>query len=327
MAANIVIVGTGAFATTHADALLRQTRLRLHGFVGSTPASSLELSSRYGVLAYSSFDDVLADDAVDAVIIATPHASHHRLGMDALRANKHVLIEKPLANSTDECEHLIAASHASSARAMVGHLMRWAPAHRQARKLIEEGMIGEIVAVDSRRVIDWNEANRRPWQKSRAAGGGMWLVQGVHVIDQVSFLLGARAEDAFGLAETRFHADQSADDLGMAQLSFGSIHARLLVAGTRGLAPQVHTELLGTRGQMRVSHRGELVVDLGQGWQDRLEPVPDHWNGMIDAEIAAFADCIEGAPAEVGFDYGRYVVSTVEAVLRSAATGAKVRIQ
>lgn len=327
MSANVVIVGTGAFASTHADALLRQNRLAFYGFVGSAPESAVELASRYDVLAYSSLDDVLADAAVDAVIIATPHASHHGIGMAALRANKHVLVEKPLANTVAECEDLIKASEASSARAMVGHLMRWAPAHRQARRLIEDGLIGQVVAVDSRRVIDWNADARRPWQKSRAAGGGMWMIQGVHAIDQVSFLLDARAEYAFGLADIGFHTDQTADDLGMAQLSFGKVHARILVAGTRGLAPQVYTELLGTQGQMRVSHRGELLVDRGHGWQDLLEPVPDHWNGMIDGEISAFADCIDGAPAEATFEYGRYIVATVEAALASSVSGAREKVR
>lgn len=327
MAANVVIIGTGAFSTTHADALLRQNRLALRGFVGASPESSVELASQYGTLAYCDLDDVLADDEVDAVIVATPHASHHGIGVAALRAIKHVLIEKPLANTVEECDDLIFTSRASSARAMVGHLMRWAPAHLQARRLLEEGQIGEIVAVDSRRVIDWNSANRRPWQKSHATGGGMWMIQGVHVIDQISYLLDARADKAFGLADTRFHSGQSADDFGMAQLNFGGVHARILVAGTSGLAPQVYTELWGTRGQMRVSHRGELLVDCGNGWKDALEPVTDHWNDMIDGEISAFADCIEGAPAPVNFDYGRYIVSTIEAIRSSSATGAKVEIR
>lgn len=321
MTANVVIVGTGAFAITHADALSRQSRLRLHGFVGSEPASSAHLAGKHRVQAYGHLDEALSDNAVQALIVATPHATHHAIGMAALAAQKHVLIEKPLANSVAECDALIAADRQSSARAMVGHLMRWAPAHQQARKLLEDGMIGEIVAVDSRRVIDWGANSRRPWQKSAQEGGGMWMIQGVHVIDQTSYLVNARAETAFGMAATRFHPGQSADDFGMAQLTFGDIQGRVLVAGTRGVAPQVYTELIGTRGQMRVSHRGELLVDRGQGWEDYLTPGSDHWNEMIDAEIGAFAECIDGAEAPVDLGYGRYVVATVEATLRSQFSG------
>ncbi|ODT78992.1 MAG: hypothetical protein ABS76_21610 [Pelagibacterium sp. SCN 64-44] len=317
MGAGIVIIGTGAFAHVHADALRRQRRLHLAGFAGNQPLSAAALAQKYAVRAYRDLDEVLADADVGGVIVATPHATHLEIALAALAAGKSVLVEKPLANSVAECDALIRAAQAGAGRAMVGHLMGWSPPHIQARRLLEDGAIGEIVAVDSRRIIDWTFDQRRPWQKSRQAGGGMWMIQGVHVIDQVSYLLGARAGTAFGVAETRFHPEQDADDLGIAHLRFGPVHARLLVAGTRGLAPQVHTEILGTGGQLRVSHRGELLLDQGRGWVDRLEPCPDHWQAMIDGEIAGFAALLDGEPTPVDFHYGRYVVAGVEAVRRS----------
>ncbi|MGK6315894.1 Gfo/Idh/MocA family protein [Neorhizobium sp. DT-125] len=320
MAHRVAIVGTGAFAKIHADALLRHEKLALAGFAGARPDSSKELAAAYGVRPYRNLAEVLDDNSVTGVIIATPHDTHLAIGRAVLEAGKCILIEKPLAITVAECDLLIEAERQSAGRAMVGHLMGLAPAHVQARILIEKGVIGDIVTVDSRRMLFWNGEERRPWQKSSREGGGMWLIQGVHVIDQVSFLLSRRAEAAYGVSETRFNPEQSADDFGLAHLRMGDVHVNITIAGTGRREEEVHTQLYGTRGNLRVSHRGELRVDTGNGWEDRLEPVTDHWKDMIDAEMDCYVDLIEGRSVSATLDYGRYIVAVLEAVRRSAAS-------
>lgn len=317
MVHRIAIIGTGAFSKTHADALLRHEKLTLAGFAGAKPDSSQTLAATYGVHPYRNLAEVLDDASVSGVIVATPHDSHLTIGLAVLAAGKSILIEKPLAITTAECDQLIEAERKSAGRAMVGHLMGLAPAHVQARKLIDAGAIGNVVMVDSRRMLFWNAAERRPWQKSDREGGGMWLIQGVHAIDQVSYLLNGRAQTAFGVSETRFNPEQSADDFGLAHLRFGNIHAGITIAGTSKRGEEVYTQFCGTKGNLRVSHRGELKVDTGNGWEDRLEPVADHWKGMIDAEMDTFVDLLEGRPAFATLDYGRHVVAVVEAIRRS----------
>jgi predicted dehydrogenase len=318
---GVAIAGTGFFAEVHAETLGRQDRLALAGFFGARPGAARDIAAKFGVAAYAGIAEALADDAVAAVIVATPHATHLPIGEAVLASGRSVLIEKPLADTLAGCDALIAAQAASSGKAMVGHLMRWSPAHLQARDLIEAGAIGEIVSAESRRIIPWNPDQRRDWHKSAAEGGGMWLVQGVHVIDQLTFLIGARADRAVGLSRTRFHPEQSADDFGLALLGFGAIDAAITIAGTPPRGPQLYTELVGRKGSIRVSHRGELLVDTGAGWENRLAPVEDPIRDMLDAEMAAFADLLDGRPVPTDLSYGRYVVSVVEAVRRSMASG------
>lgn len=317
---RIAIIGTGAFARTHADALLRHPKLKPSGFAGAHEDSAQALASAYGAHPYRDLAEVLQDNSVAGVIVATPHDTHQSIGEAVLAAGKCVLIEKPLALTVAECDLLIAAERRSTGRAMVGHLMGLAPAHIQARKLIEAGAIGDIVTVDSRRMLFWNSEARRPWQKSSLNGGGMWLIQGVHVVDQVSYLLKSRAETAYGVSETRFHPKQSADDFGLAHLRIGGIHASIKIAGTSRREEEVFTQLYGTKGNLRVSHRGELRLDTGNGWEDRLEPGVDQWKTTLDAEMDSFADLIDGRPVPADLDYGRYIVAVVEAVRRSTDT-------
>jgi predicted dehydrogenase len=315
---RIVIAGTGAFAVTHAEALARQSRLALGGFVGQRPDSGIALAQRFGGRAHRDLAEVLEDPAVAGLIVATPHDSHMPIGIAALSAGKCVLIEKPLGLDTSECDALIAAEQASSARGMVGHLMRWAPAHIEARRLIADGAIGDLVSIEGRRIIAWGAHERRDWHKQARTGGGMWMVQGVHVIDQMTWLADAPVTAALGIAATRFHPGQEADDFGAALCDMGGVLGTIRISGTSApVAAQVFTELHGTGGLLRVSHRGEVLIDTGGGWRALTDTTVNHWHANLDGEIAAFADVVEGAAAETGFTYGRRIVAVVEAVRRS----------
>lgn len=315
---RIVIAGTGAFAATHAEALARQSVLTLGGFVGQSPRSGIALAARFGGRAYAAYADVLADDAIAGIIITTPHDSHRSLGEAALHAGKPVLIEKPLGITLAECDALIAAEQASGTRGMVGHLMRWAPAHVTARRLVAEGAIGDLVSIEGRRIIPWNAGERRDWHKQKVTGGGMWLVQGVHVIDQMSWLAGRTITAAIGIAATRFHPGQEADDFGAALVAMDAVTGTVRIAGTRAdVGPQVFTELHGTLGIITVSHRGALTLDTGGGAKDLTDTAINHWHANLDGEIAAFARLVMGAAPEPDFTYGRYVLGVLDAVQRS----------
>ena len=97
-------------------------------------------------------DDVLADPAVDAVIVATPPASHAKLGLAALAAGKHVLVEKPLATNLGDAVELAGAAYQRSLTLMVGHTFLYSPAIRKIRQLIDGGEIGDVVHISSSRL-------------------------------------------------------------------------------------------------------------------------------------------------------------------------------
>ncbi len=317
---GVAIVGAGAFGLTHATAIDAHPALELRAVVGSTTESAARLADRFGVL-HGGLDDVLADPSIDGVIIATPHATHLDLARRTLEADKHVLVEKPLAVTTEECDALLAAEKTSAGRGMVGHLMRWAPAHQLARHLLDQEMLGDVVAAESRRIIPWNWADRRPWHRSAAEGGGMWMVQGVHVLDQLCWLLGAWPNRIVGLSETRFHPDQDADDYGTALARFGAVPVSVTIAGIRQGATEIYTQITGTEATMRVSHRGDLFVDSGGGWKQHAGQTADQWERTLRGELDAFADVILGSPPEPDFAYGRHIVAAVEGVRRSQQSG------
>ena len=98
------------------------------------------------------FADVLADDTIDGVVIATPVDTHFTLAKAALEAGKHVLVEKPLATTSADCEALIALADERDLRLMVGHVFVYNPAVRRVKELIDSGELGDVYYIYSQRL-------------------------------------------------------------------------------------------------------------------------------------------------------------------------------
>jgi predicted dehydrogenase len=127
-------------------------------------------------------DDLLADDSLDAVVIATPVPSHHALARSALLAGKHVFVEKPLAWTAAEARELEALSAERNRTLMVGHLLRFHPGVVKLRELIEAGELGDVLYV---------YGNRQNLGVIREDENALWSL-GVHDISVVLYLLGGR---------------------------------------------------------------------------------------------------------------------------------------
>jgi predicted dehydrogenase len=114
----------------------------------------LELMSRRfaGVRTCERYDEILADESIDAVVIATPVSTHHPLGLAALQAGKHVFIEKPLAASSEECIQLMHAAAERDLVVMPGHTFLYSPPVVTIRELISSGVVGDVYFISTSRV-------------------------------------------------------------------------------------------------------------------------------------------------------------------------------
>ena len=130
----------------------------------------------------SDIDELLADDAVDAVAIATSVPTHHPLGMRVLAAGKHLFVEKPLALSLAEARELVEAAEDADLRLMVGHLLLFHPGLRVVKRLIESGELGKLFYL---------YGNRQNLGKVRADENALWSL-GAHDIAVLLDLVGER---------------------------------------------------------------------------------------------------------------------------------------
>jgi predicted dehydrogenase len=135
----------------------------------------------------TSYDEVLADPELDAVVVATPAVTHYELSKRALDAGKHVLVEKPPAMNAAEAEDLVATAEATGLTLMPGHLLLYHPAVQEVKRLVDAGELGEVLCVYS---------NRQNLGKIRTDENALWSL-GVHDLSVILYLLEEEPSEAW----------------------------------------------------------------------------------------------------------------------------------
>jgi predicted dehydrogenase len=189
------VVGTGFIGVVHVEAL-RRLGVQVHGVVGSSHERAAERARQAGLPpAYDSFEAMLADPRVDVVHVTSPNHLHHQHASAALRANKHVVCEKPLAmTSAESAELLHVAEHSGRVHA-VNFNLRFYPLCQHVRGLIEEGGLGDVRLVSGHYLQDWLLLDTDwNWRLDPKLGGELRAVAdiGSHWMDLTTFLTGKR---------------------------------------------------------------------------------------------------------------------------------------
>ncbi len=189
------VIGAGFMGPTHTEGL-RRLGIEVTGILGVDEAESTQAAKSLGLpRAYGSYDEVLADTAVDVVHITTPNRLHFPMARDALNAGKHVLCEKPLAMNTAESAELVALAETTALAAGVNYNIRFNPLNVEMRSRIRDGEIGRIYSVAGSYVQDWllfeHDYN---WRVLAEEGGALRAVAdiGTHWLDLVQFLTGRK---------------------------------------------------------------------------------------------------------------------------------------
>lgn len=201
------VVGCGAVTELyHLPALLASPDVAVAAFVDTGLERARALAARVpGAVALTSYDELAG--SVDAVLLATPNASHASIGTSLLASGVHLLVEKPMARTVAECDQLLAAAASGSAVLAVGHDFRHFPVAQFARGLFAAGLMGEVRRLDVRQSAGGRWPYASPAALSRAAGGGVLLDFGVHLLDLLLWWLGdlqavGARDDAQGGIET-----------------------------------------------------------------------------------------------------------------------------
>ncbi|MDQ3187373.1 MAG: Gfo/Idh/MocA family oxidoreductase [Pseudomonadota bacterium] len=195
-----------------------------------------------------------ADPNIDAVIISTPPVSHATIGVPCLRAGKHLLIEKPLAATVQECEALVDAAERARVCLATGFTLRQTPAARLARQLIADGAIGQI---DHIRAFHGHKGGKDfgpAWITDHAmTGGGSLMDNGIHMIDMARWFLGG-TETIMGLASNHSWHKNGCEDNGFVLMrnAAGQI-ASVQGSWTEWRGYRWRMEVYGTVGAIRFS--------------------------------------------------------------------------
>ena len=185
---NFAIVGYGGMGSYHARTLIptQAERLNITG-VYDIDGTRLEAAKSEGFETYDNFEAILNDEVVEGILIATPNDSHKELAITAMRAGKHVLCEKPVAMNVEELDEILAVAKETGKTFMVHQNRRWDPDFLMVRNMYQQKPIGEVFQIESR----VQGANGIPgdWRHLKEHGGGMLLDWGVHLLDQLLWLV------------------------------------------------------------------------------------------------------------------------------------------
>ncbi|MEP6998300.1 MAG: Gfo/Idh/MocA family oxidoreductase, partial [Betaproteobacteria bacterium] len=187
------VAGLGRAFTLMLPTLTADPRVRLVAGADSRPEATRRFAGEFGARAYASVEALCADDDVDVVYVATPHQFHAEHVEAAAVHGKHVLVEKPMAISLDECRRMIDATERAGVRLIVGHSHSFDAPIRRAREIIASGALGAVRMINAQYHTDYLYRPRRPEELITARGGGAVFSQGAHQIDIVRLLGGGRA--------------------------------------------------------------------------------------------------------------------------------------
>lgn len=299
------------------------------------------LADRYHIAkAYTSIDDVLADNQVDAVLVATPNSQHAAHSLAALRARKHVLCEKPMATNVEDAVSMVRAAKVSGVQLGVGFHLRHNEIIAEARKCVAAGELGEIAYI----AAQFNLASSRPprlniphapWKRDpdQMGGAGALMGMGVHLVDLVRFLVAQEVATVTALAVggTR---EQPLESFAQVLLEFTGGTQGHIVYGGRFPLSRNDVTLYGNQGRLTAEQvvdvvaSGVLEVATPDGpASSRAKTWRPELADNYQREIEAFNRAVEtGQPVSASGLDGLRSVEITTAIIESQRTGQRVPV-
>lgn len=193
---KIGIIGCGKITEVrHAPEYAENPNCQLAAFFDVVPERAKALAEQYGGVAYDSIEALLASD-VDAVSVCVANAYHAQASIQALKAGKHVLCEKPMATTPEDCEAMVAAAKAAGKFLMIGQNQRLAKAHVKAREIIESGEMGKVITFETHFAHPgpegWTGVRDSWFFDKKVASFGVMADLGVHKTDLIHYLTGKK---------------------------------------------------------------------------------------------------------------------------------------
>jgi predicted dehydrogenase len=249
---NVGIIGCGLIGGKRAESLLDT---RLIACADRELERAQRLAARFGARSTADWREVVEARDVDIVIVATPHDALAEITLAAVRAGKHVLVEKPAARSAAELAPVVAEAEKRNALVRVGFNHRYHRAFRKARELVDQGVLGELMFLRARYGHGGRVGYEQEWRADPAiSGGGELIDQGVHLIDLARWFLGDFVK-IDGTAST-FFWDMPVDDNAFLMLRTAKGQVAWLHASATEWKNTFSMEIYGKLGKLHIEGLG-----------------------------------------------------------------------
>lgn len=325
MTYGVGIIGASRVSDRHAAAIAAVTETRLAAIAEPDTERREQFVRSHNCTAYAGHEELLADPQVDIVMIGLPHFLHTEVTLAACRAGKHVFLEKPMAMTIADCDAIVAAAESAGVKLLVAHTEHFLPAGLAARQLIQDGKLGTVVFATDTWYRTFNLALRPPWFLNRAeGGGGMWYMNGVHMLDRLTWLIGSPITAVRAWVSNPM-VGENTDDTGLAWLDFDNgVRATLHHTGYSQEGPERNeVEIIGTQASLRVETRDDrLWLSEGTQYVGQELAADQDFTGAFAVELSGLVQAIatDTTPPVDGL-WGRYIVAVALACEESTRTG------
>ncbi|QNP62201.1 Gfo/Idh/MocA family protein [Streptomyces genisteinicus] len=324
---RIGVVGAGSVGAAHVRAA-EEAADCMTAAVCDTRADAAERLAPPGVPVYTDHAEMFARERLDAVVITAPHAFHAPMTLDAAAAGLHVLVEKPMATTVEDCTRMTAACERAGVLLAVAHVIHFDPVALRTRELLASGRYGTPHLITHRRSSHYDPGSRPDWFFDPAvAGGGIVLNVGTHGLDRIQWFGDAPVERVSGVVRGRDGLAVETDALALIGLANG-ISASVLLT-SRGAPFFDETEVMLDEATLRITHDEGLSL-LRAGRAELLAPgARDGGQAAFRAQLDGFAAAVRGDEARARYvdgAYGRSVVAAALAVYRAADEGRTVTL-
>jgi predicted dehydrogenase len=341
---RIGLVGAGAISTQHLEAIEALPSTRLVAVMSASPEHAQAAGESQGVPWTTRLEELLEREDVDAVTICTPSGLHPAQALAALRAGKHVLVEKPLALTVADADAVIAEAQRRGRVVAVVSQRRFEPAVRTLKAAVDAGRLGRIILVIGEGLYHRPQSyyDSAAWRGTVALDGGVLMNQAIHTVDLIRWI-GGPVSAVAGQVATLGH-EMEAEDTAAVAIRFASGALGSMVATTCASPEQpVELRVYGDEGHARLT--GALVaewdvpgVEAPAAKDDTADdpradpgaPVTRTWGTSSAGYLRQYADLVDavrsGRPPAVTDRDGRDAVEIITAAYQSSRTGGEVVI-
>jgi UDP-N-acetylglucosamine 3-dehydrogenase len=311
---RVAVVGVGFWGRNHVRVLSELSDVKLVAVCDVNPQNCSLVSDKYGVKSYTDSQEMFQKEDIDAVTVCVWSTKLAQETLTALRAGKHVLVEKPMASSTEEARELVELARTMGLKLSVGFIERFNPAVKRAKEAIEDGTIGVPVSANIRRVSKWPQ---------RIGDVGVIKDTAIHDIDIARYVFDEDPTAVFARAGNLVH--ERFEDYAQIMLAFSKGKSAFLEANW--LTPYKVRKLTVTGSEAIISLdyiTQEMTIETSK---QTLTPRYE-FEEPLKLELRHFVDCIMGdkTPLVSGTD-GLKALGIAEAALKSAGNCSLVELE
>ncbi len=289
---GFAVIGCGMISKFHISAISGIEEACLAGVYDASMELARKTAAEWGVRAYGSLEEIWEDGEVDAVCICTPSGLHGAMACEALSHGRHVLVEKPMALTLEECDRMLGLAGEHKVKLSAVSQLRFAPAVRQAKRLLESGALGRLVNADLHmkyfRSQEYYDSGgwRGTWAMD---GGGALMNQGIHGVDLLLYLAGP-VTGVYGRAATLARRIEVEDTLSaVAEFESGALGVIQADTGVYPGFPR-RIELCGDKGSLILEEDKIVYASFEE----------ERWNQFIYEEAGGTCGETEGAGGTCG---------------------------